>query len=791
MKIEYLIKILKTALTAVMLAVVGLLASPYASWALGPNMMANSGFEGGNQGGYINMGSTYNVYNDTSAYAGSWDVKANLTGGYSNFYQPVPVWTSTNYTSSIWYKGTGQISFNIIKGDWSGTIASTTITGSSSWQQVTLSYNTGSQTTVYVQCEDMATGTMYLDNIFTGLNSATDLDFNPSDPGASGFNSTLVNDSFTSLSTIDVNNTQSSGYLWYVAPWAGSTTTPSSDLAITSSALTISDGGEIQTAIPGVSSTGWMGTGWEGGSGIYIEASIAMQNVGNINSTAWPAFWLQDLTTESGVGDAMPGNSGHTEGVENDILEYNPSSGFWGSDDYASTLHDWTDGSGNLDNSNNALICPTVGTDFTAYHKYGMLWVPASSSNSYCGYRQCFFDGQPMAAAMWIGNQDYTAGVFPPTVASMGSYMFSDMDHHPLDLILSAGPGSPTVSIQYVHIYAASSSSEDVVTGTKYTTPAAPTSFVATAGTNQVGLTWTASSGATSYYVFRSTTSGSEALIATATSTSYTDTSVTDGTKYYYTVAATNPAGTSDWSSEQNATPTSGGSAPSIPGNLVATAGSGQVGLTWNTSSGATAYYVFRSTSSGTEVCIATVYTNSYTDTSVTNGTKYYYTVAANNSYGTSNWSNEVNATPTSSAGPNLISNPGFESGGSGWNDQAVFTQVNNSGNAHSGSWETVATLSSSASYDNFFQSNVPVSTSTNYTASVWVKGSGKLVLEVISGDWSTTLSSVNITATSTWQQVTVPTFSSGTSTTLIFLVDDSLGGTAGTVYLDDCYLGT
>jgi hypothetical protein len=85
--------------------------------------------------------------------------------------------------------------------------------------------------------------------------------------------------------------------------------------------------------------------------------------------------------------------------------------------------------------------------------------------------------------------------------------------------------------------------------------PAAPTGLAAAAASAQVNLTWTASSGATGYYVKRSTTSGAEAQIAPASATSYADTTVTSGTKYYYVVSAYNSSGESANSAEVSAIP--------------------------------------------------------------------------------------------------------------------------------------------------------------------------------------------------------------------------------------------
>ncbi len=88
--------------------------------------------------------------------------------------------------------------------------------------------------------------------------------------------------------------------------------------------------------------------------------------------------------------------------------------------------------------------------------------------------------------------------------------------------------------------------------------PYAASGLTATGGTGQVTLSWTAGSGATSYNLYRATASGGESAIAPVvtgiTGTSYTNTSLNNGTTYYYQVVAVNASGVSGFSPEAKAT---------------------------------------------------------------------------------------------------------------------------------------------------------------------------------------------------------------------------------------------
>ena len=94
---------------------------------------------------------------------------------------------------------------------------------------------------------------------------------------------------------------------------------------------------------------------------------------------------------------------------------------------------------------------------------------------------------------------------------------------------------------------------------------------------------------------------------------------------------------------------------PKAPSNLIATAGDSQVALSWNTVTAATSYNVKRSTTAGGPyTTIATNVTGtSYLDTTVTNGTTYYYVITAVDSNGNESAnSNEASATPVAAQAP-------------------------------------------------------------------------------------------------------------------------------------------
>jgi len=138
-------------------------------------------------------------------------------------------------------------------------------------------------------------------------------------------------------------------------------------------------------------------------------------------------------------------------------------------------------------------------------------------------------------------------------------------------------------------------------------------------------------------------------------SPTYEDTGLTTGIEYSYQVQARDKSpnqNVTGWSITASATPTD--VPPAAPTGLVATPGDSQVSLDWNdnTEPDLAGYNVYRSTTQGsgyTQINASLVLTSDYVDSTVVNGTTYYYVVTAvDQAPNESGISNEVSATPSS-----------------------------------------------------------------------------------------------------------------------------------------------
>jgi chitodextrinase len=276
------------------------------------------------------------------------------------------------------------------------------------------------------------------------------------------------------------------------------------------------------------------------------------------------------------------------------------------------------------------------------------------------------------------------------------------------------------------------SSPVNVSTGASEVTspPGVPTGLTSTSQAGSaIDLSWTApastGAGVAGYDIYRNgslvgtTTATGQGTAGSPTPTIYTDTGLTPGTSYSYTVAAFDAAGdTSAQSGSITATTValsgggSGSPAPSVPAGLTSPSQTDDsVSLSWSASTAGSGgsvagYDIYRD---GTEV--GTSASTSYTDTGLPASTSYTYTVAAYDSAGDTSAQSSAITVSTSAAPCTTCGTPPSVPGGL-TADQETSGSVQISWTA-----STAGSAGSVAGYDIYRNGNLAgTSTSATYT---------------------------------------------------------------------------
>jgi len=195
-----------------------------------------------------------------------------------------------------------------------------------------------------------------------------------------------------------------------------------------------------------------------------------------------------------------------------------------------------------------------------------------------------------------------------------------------------------------------------------FATPVPPSGVAATNGSysDQIVVTWSASSGATSYKVYRASSSaGVYSLQATISTTSWTDSGLGADVHYWYKVTACNAQGCSAYSLADEGWASSA-PAPDPPTGVSATDGAyaDRIALSWNASSGATSYKVYRAGSSGGTYNLQTTQSaTDWLDTGLSEGVHYWYKVTACNAQGCSAYSQPDEGYTSSSTADLAVTN--------------------------------------------------------------------------------------------------------------------------------------
>ena len=275
-----------------------------------------------------------------------------------------------------------------------------------------------------------------------------------------------------------------------------------------------------------------------------------------------------------------------------------------------------------------------------------LTWTPVNGATQYNVYRAT------SPAANGIVNSS-NAGTLLPILSTTPSSPFTDMG-------LASNCNSPSAtapvwSNYYYVITAVTGSgttpySNQIMVTPNCLVPSAPDNFNVTAGDGATNLSWTERAlditQASSWLIYRN-----GVFLTTTTQPSYTDNTVTNGTRYTYSVAAVSSVGQSPNSTQLDVIPQAAIAVPPAPtGVRAAAAGSGEVTLYWNPVAGATRYQVYRGSTVIT--CPVPSPQSPCRDTGLTNGTTYTYTVRAVNGSGTGASSLASSATPSNAAPP-------------------------------------------------------------------------------------------------------------------------------------------
>jgi len=273
---------------------------------------------------------------------------------------------------------------------------------------------------------------------------------------------TFASDADFGAKNVDMGLTGAAGFQWYVFNFFGYR--PSSALTTFNA-----DGSVTIAQYPGrgpdtnlasaasiPSAPHYRGTAFGGGG--YFEATLAWDHATVDEVGAWPAWWTMSLEHMAGLpGRLWPGQGANYEHfVEPDIVEDDLGKSYKNA--YGGNVHDWY---GQLETT-----CPhhvfcdidlpfmavvrtvPAGTDFNAWHRYGFLWIPATSAKA--GSISYWFDG------VRVGLTTIYYRLPPRATPPAGApWTFSVIDDQHLVLILGTGASTP-LRVRDVDVWQAS-----------------------------------------------------------------------------------------------------------------------------------------------------------------------------------------------------------------------------------------------------------------------------------------------------------------------------------------------
>jgi titin len=260
------------------------------------------------------------------------------------------------------------------------------------------------------------------------------------------------------------------------------------------------------------------------------------------------------------------------------------------------------------------------------------------------------------------------------------------------------------------------------------TVPAAPSGVSAVAGDGSATVSFSAPAANGSPITSYAVSASPGGATVTGSSSPLLVSGLTDGVSYTFTVTATNGVGTGAASSPSNSvTPVApmAPTVPSAPTAVSAVAGNGSATVSFGAPASNGSPITSYTVSASPGVATGSGSASPITVGGLTNGTSYTFTVTAANGVGTGPASSPSNAVTPAAPSNELLPDPGFESGNSGWVAFKIGTLSRVNSPVHGGtSALKVTSPSTRASLVGLTQNSVVTNTvaGTVYTASCYVR---------------------------------------------------------------------
>ncbi len=259
---------------------------------------------------------------------------------------------------------------------------------------------------------------------------------------------------------VDVENSGKRGFSWYPFLFFGSHPRLESlvlnrDGSITLLGDTTGPNGELATARVIAGPDKFVGKAFGGGAYFVATFRFDPRDVLRTDFRGWPAWWSMAVEHMARLDTRQwPGQpDGYEHFIEADFFEYDLKDYVKGGslNYFGGALRDWFGYEEKLEPvplwSRLFVREVPADTDFTQYHRYGFLWVPATAEH--VGYGEYYFDDQKIGARLeWEWRKDE---IPPPRAPSF--FNIIDRDH--LVLILGTGPDQP-MTVKSVNVWQAS-----------------------------------------------------------------------------------------------------------------------------------------------------------------------------------------------------------------------------------------------------------------------------------------------------------------------------------------------